>query len=167
MGRPTKIEGNPQHPACLGGTDIFAQAAVLQLWDPDRSQTVMHRRDAASWDDFSAALLESTARLNADGGAGLHLLTGTVTSPTLICTIQAVRAEIPARSWHVHQPCRQRECHRGSRGLHSGRRINTAASGSRQGDSGTGCGLSVDPAAGVRYAREFIGTRSPESAQRT
>ena len=55
MGRPTKVEGNPQHPASLGGTDIFAQAAVLQLWDPDRSQTVVHGKDTASWNDVDAA----------------------------------------------------------------------------------------------------------------
>ena len=40
-GRPTKIEGNPDHPASLGSTDIFAQAATLCLYDPDRSQVVL------------------------------------------------------------------------------------------------------------------------------
>ena len=42
-GRPIKVEGNSQHPASLGATDVFAQASVLQLWDPDRSQAVNHR----------------------------------------------------------------------------------------------------------------------------
>src|SRR6185312_14457473 len=59
-GRPTKVEGNPQHPASLGATDIYAQAAILQLWDPDRSQVVMHGNTVATWDDFQAVLLATT-----------------------------------------------------------------------------------------------------------
>ena len=57
-GRPTKIEGNPGHPASLGATDVFMQAAILQLYDPDRSQTVLHRGFASTWDAFLAALLQ-------------------------------------------------------------------------------------------------------------
>ena len=55
-GRPTKIEGNELHPASLGATDIFAQAAMLQLYDPDRSQTVTSRGDVRSWDEAIAAM---------------------------------------------------------------------------------------------------------------
>src|SRR5580704_1596287 len=49
MGRPTKIEGNPSHPASLGATDVFCQASVLTLYDPDRSQTITHFGEIDSW----------------------------------------------------------------------------------------------------------------------
>ena len=52
QGRPTKIEGNPNHPTSLGATTPIMQAAVLELWDPDRSQSPMHDGVAASWDAF-------------------------------------------------------------------------------------------------------------------
>ncbi|HEY1866302.1 MAG TPA: TAT-variant-translocated molybdopterin oxidoreductase, partial [Candidatus Acidoferrales bacterium] len=52
MARPTKIEGNPDHPASQGGSDAFAQAAVLSLYDPDRSQAVIHDARIASWSEF-------------------------------------------------------------------------------------------------------------------
>ena len=55
MGRPTKVEGNPEHPASLGATGIFAQASVLQLWDPDRSQTVQRGDALSTWEAFKAA----------------------------------------------------------------------------------------------------------------
>src|SRR2546422_2201087 len=50
LGRPTKIEGNPEHPASLGGTDVFTQASLLGLYDPDRSQTLTYLGDVRSWD---------------------------------------------------------------------------------------------------------------------
>ena len=56
MGRPTKIEGNPRHPASLGATDIFAQASVLDLWDPQRLQGVRRRSRPDTWSAFTAAL---------------------------------------------------------------------------------------------------------------
>src|SRR5262245_35952138 len=51
-GRPIKIEGNPQHPASLGATDIFGQASLLTLYDPDRSQTVTRTGSINTWDQF-------------------------------------------------------------------------------------------------------------------
>src|SRR5690242_1345309 len=59
MGRPTKIEGNPDHPASLGATDVFAQAAILGLYDPDRSQTVLESGRISSWELFAAALRQA------------------------------------------------------------------------------------------------------------
>src|SRR5215510_1376142 len=82
-GRPTKIEGNPDHPASLGATSVFAQASVLGLYDPDRSQTITERGDIRPWGAFLAAAQQVMAAQVTSKGAGLRLLTETVTSPTL------------------------------------------------------------------------------------
>lgn len=44
-GRPIKLDGNPDHPANLGSSDVFLQAAILDMYDPDRSQAVQRRSD--------------------------------------------------------------------------------------------------------------------------
>ncbi|HZL13374.1 MAG TPA: TAT-variant-translocated molybdopterin oxidoreductase, partial [Verrucomicrobiae bacterium] len=55
-GHPTKIEGNPDHPASLGATNVFHQASILNLYDPDRSQAVLKNGQPDSWDNFVAAI---------------------------------------------------------------------------------------------------------------
>src|SRR5262245_13723758 len=55
-GRPTKIEGNSEHPASLGATDTFAQASLLTLYDPDRSQTISLDGRIDTWDAFITSL---------------------------------------------------------------------------------------------------------------
>ena len=82
MGRPTKIEGNPEHPGSLGGTDVFNQASILTLYDPDRSQTVIHEGRIESWAAFLTAIGNATGADCAERAPGLRILTETVTSPT-------------------------------------------------------------------------------------
>jgi MoCo/4Fe-4S cofactor protein with predicted Tat translocation signal len=103
-GRPTKIEGNPDHPASLGATDVFTQAEILTLYDPDRSQTVMRGDDISTWDLFERALDAELARVRAQQGRGLCLLTGAVTSPTLVAQLEALRNALPQARWYVHEP---------------------------------------------------------------
>lgn len=103
-GRPIKVEGNPRHPASLGATDVFAEAVVLSLYDPNRSRTPTLKGSIASWDAFRAALLTQLAKHNRNGGDGLRLLTGRITSPTLLRQIDDLLARYPRAMWHVHEP---------------------------------------------------------------
>ncbi|MGH9464961.1 MAG: TAT-variant-translocated molybdopterin oxidoreductase, partial [Thermoanaerobaculia bacterium] len=104
MGRPTKVEGNPEHPASLGATDLFAQASVLDLYDPDRSPTVTHNGRIGTWEALAAEIDGSLAALAGAGGLPLRILTGAVTSPTLAAFIRRVLAENPKARWHVWEP---------------------------------------------------------------
>jgi MoCo/4Fe-4S cofactor protein with predicted Tat translocation signal len=99
MGRPTKIEGNPDHPSSLGATDAYMQASVLGLYDPDRSQVVRKMGDVATWSDFIGAL-QPILRDAKTNGAGLRILTQTLTSPSLGDQIQTLLAQYPGMKWH-------------------------------------------------------------------
>ncbi|MCK6625100.1 MAG: TAT-variant-translocated molybdopterin oxidoreductase [Anaerolineae bacterium] len=104
-GRPTKIEGNPDHPASLGSSDVWLQAAILQLYDPDRSQVVTRFGTRIStWAAFLENFQAEIDNLRGNGGAGLRILTGQVTSPTLASQIDAVLAEFPQARWHQYEP---------------------------------------------------------------
>ena len=104
MGRPTKVEGNPEHPDSLGATDAFAQASVLDLYDPDRSQAVMHRGRISSWVSFLAALGEAREAQILEKGAGLRILTGAITSPSLAAQLGELLRQFPAARWHQYEP---------------------------------------------------------------
>jgi molybdopterin-containing oxidoreductase family iron-sulfur binding subunit len=104
MGRPTKVEGNPEHPASLGAADIFAQASVLSLYDPDRSRSVMNVGNVATWSAFSSALQLAAASERTTGGVGLRLLTEPISSPTLLDQIQTLLATFPQARWHQWDP---------------------------------------------------------------
>jgi MoCo/4Fe-4S cofactor protein with predicted Tat translocation signal len=102
MGRPTKIEGNPEHSASLGGTDLLTQAAVLDLYDPDRAKTVTFRSEVRSWGSFVADMQVALGSQKARGGAGFHLLTGPVTSPSLAQMIAEIQRDYPRAQWHQY-----------------------------------------------------------------
>jgi MoCo/4Fe-4S cofactor protein with predicted Tat translocation signal len=103
-GRPTKVEGNPQHPASLGATDLFAQASVLSLYDPDRSQTVTKLGQIRTWPAFTEELQARVKTHRAIGGEGFRLLTPTVTSPSLAAKIRELLAILPKARWHQWEP---------------------------------------------------------------
>ena len=105
QGRPTKIEGNPEHPASRGATDVFAQASILGLYDPDRSQTITERGDIRPWSGFVTALRGRAVGAGQRQGAGLRILTETVTSPTLGRAARTqVLAALPEARWIQWDP---------------------------------------------------------------
>jgi molybdopterin-containing oxidoreductase family iron-sulfur binding subunit len=120
-GRPVKVEGNPSHPSSLGATDVFAQASVLQLWDPDRSQTVLQRLGTAapaapsSWSSFERECQARAERWRANSGAGLHLLTGPITSPTERALLARLLQRYPAARRYLHAPLRDEAAVAGAR----------------------------------------------------
>ena len=103
-GRPTHVAGNPDHPSSLGGTDVITQASVLNLYDPDRAQTVTFLGEIRAWSDFLKEAEATVAVAKAQGGAGFRILTGTVTSPMLAAQIESVLKQIPGAKWHQWEP---------------------------------------------------------------
>ena len=103
-GRPVKIEGNPDHPGSRGATDVRAQASLLDMYDPDRSQQITYRGVPKTWQAFSTELRAAVETNRADGGAGIRFLTETVTSPTLISQFKQIAAELPNSKWIQYEP---------------------------------------------------------------
>jgi Fe-S-cluster-containing dehydrogenase component len=162
-GRPTKIEGNPSHPGSRGATDIFAQAAVLDLWDPDRSQAVLHRGEVSTWDAFVAALSTRLSHLSASGGTGLRILTESVTSPTLADQLHSLLERFPGARWHQYEPINRDHAYAGSR-LALGEALET-----RYHFDQARVVLSLDSdflaPPGVRYAHDYVTARHAGDAR--
>src|SRR5688572_8401727 len=115
-GRPTKIEGNPDHPTSRGATDLFAQAAILDLYDPDRSQAITHLGEIRTFEAFVAALRDVVnAQTGPSLGSGIRILSETVTSPTLNAQIDELLGRFPQAKWVQWEPFGRHNAREGSR----------------------------------------------------
>ncbi len=124
LGRPTKIEGNPDHPASRGASDYFHQASILTMYDPDRAQAVSNNGRISSWVGFQAALGGAREKAAIKNGDGLRILTETVTSPTLTAQIKSILNELPGAKWHQYEACGRHNAYQGAV-LAFGRPVNT------------------------------------------
>jgi MoCo/4Fe-4S cofactor protein with predicted Tat translocation signal len=115
MGRPTKIEGNPQHPASLGASDVFMQASVLGLYDPDRSRALSNAGMISTWSAFFSAMNAELESQRLRQGEGLRILTETVTSPTLGHQLQELLTKFPKAKWHQYEPAGRDNVRAGAR----------------------------------------------------
>ncbi len=159
MGRPTKIEGNPEHPGSLGATDLFAQAAILGLYDPDRSQTLTHSGDIRTFSAFLDAIRKAVEARKAAQGRGMRVLTGSVVSPTLARQMTALLQAFPAAKWHQYDAAGRDSVRAGAK-LAFGEHVETryAFDKARVILSLDADFLGTMPGA-VRYIRDFAQTR--------
>lgn len=159
MGRPTKIEGNDAHPASLGATDIFMQAAVLSMYDPERLQNVTYKGNASTWEEFAGAMQAERAALSANGGAGLRVLTTSVSSPTLAAQMAEMKRVFPQSQWISYDPINEDNAMQGAQ-LAFGRPVNTICRFDRaQRILSLDSDFLFESAGRVRYGRDFINGR--------
>ncbi|MGH9902088.1 MAG: TAT-variant-translocated molybdopterin oxidoreductase, partial [Pyrinomonadaceae bacterium] len=169
MGRPTKVEGNPDHPASgtperpeaerVAATDLYAQASILSLYDPDRSRTIRYRGDIRSYTAFLADVGRALEEQRSRQGAGIRFLTEAVSSPTAAAQLQEIGRRFPGARWHQFEPAGTNGASRGAR-LAFGEFVNTIYNFAEADrvlslDSDF---LSCGPAS-LRYARDFANKR--------
>ncbi|RIH86211.1 TAT-variant-translocated molybdopterin oxidoreductase [Calidithermus roseus] len=117
QGRPVKLEGNPTHPSSLGATDAFAQAALLSLYDPDRSKEVQNAGQPSTWAAFFSAFRAELRRQQASRGRGLRILTESVTSPSLEAALRRLMARYPEARWVSYEPVSFEQLYAGTQQL--------------------------------------------------
>jgi len=107
-GRPIKVEGNPKHPGSLGAADAFAQAAIFEIYDPDRSQSIVRTSGSqevtAQWSDFATFAREHFGRLRQAGGKGLYILSEASGSPTRAGMRTRLEEAMPEAKWFEYEP---------------------------------------------------------------
>ena len=98
-GRPTKIEGNKNHPASGGSSNVFMQAEMLNLYDPDRSQMVLNQGKNSNWNAYRAAWEKQAEEYAKNGGEGLAVLSEGFASPTMMRLSKAFMKKFPQAQW--------------------------------------------------------------------
>ncbi len=107
-GRPVKIEGNPKHPASRGATSAQAQAAILGLYDPDRSRNIVEKTDGQefvrNWDEFTEFAQNHFAELRKKAGQGFAVLAEPSSSPTRAAMRAKLLETFPEAKWYEYDP---------------------------------------------------------------
>src|SRR5437667_665000 len=164
MYRPTKIEGNDKHPASQGGTDVYAQASILDMYDPDRSQNVIHLGNISSWGTLGAELKGALNSQNAVKGSGIRILSKSFSSPTLADQMQQFQKAFPEAKWHFYEPVNRDNVYAGAQ-MAFGQPVETTYDFSK---ADVIVSLDADFLTGgfpgmTRYARDFAKRRDPDS----
>lgn len=159
-GRPTKIEGNPDHPASLGATNRYHQAATLDLFDPDRSRNIVHNGKKASWADFVSFAKE---HFNVD--RKVAFIVEDSASPSLQRLKKDASSKFENVVWVTYEPFMEENRHLGNEQV-LGKRARSVYHLDK-----AKCVVSLDddflesPSYGVRYARDFAQSRNVDEGK--
>ena len=162
--RPIKVEGNDRHPASQGGTDVYAQASLLDMYDPDRSQNVLYLGDISTWGTMVGALQGPLSAQKSLGGAGIRVLSRNFSSPTLIDQMQQFQKAYPQARWHFYEPVNRDNAYAGAQ-MAFGQPVETTYDLSK---ADVIVSLDADFLSSgfpgmTRYARDFAARRDPDS----
>jgi MoCo/4Fe-4S cofactor protein with predicted Tat translocation signal len=162
--RPIKIEGNDRHQASLGGTDVYAQASILDLYDPDRAQGISYLGGNSTWSELVHGLQEPLNAQQATKGAGLRILSQAFSSPTLADQKQQLLKKFPEAKWHFYEPVNRDNVYAGAQ-MAFGQAVETTY---KLDAADVIVSLDADflyagfPGM-TRYARDFAKRRDPDS----
>ena len=171
-GRPTKIEGNPDHPSSLGSTDVRTQGATFDLYDPDRSRSPMRSSRAAgtgmakvAWTDVDAQIAEALRGAASDQGARLRFLVQPSLSPTFLRLRDAILTKLPQARFYTYTSVHETNAREGAK-IAFGQVVNVVPDFSQ-----ARCVLAIDSdflgtdPGSVRATRGFSGSRRIRSAE--
>jgi MoCo/4Fe-4S cofactor protein with predicted Tat translocation signal len=161
-GRPTKVEGNPDHPASLGATNHLAQALLVDLYDPSRVRGVKQRGVPRSFQAYLEAQREHASQLEATGGEGLWFLLEPSSSPTRRGLLERIRQRFPRARVETYHAVSRDNVYEGAR-LAFGRPLETRV---RYDEARVVLSLDSDFLTqgpfSLREAREYARSRTPE-----
>lgn len=163
MGRPTKIEGNPEHPMSLGATSLFMQANILSLYDPQRGKSVSHERLPSNWEALEKWMTLQQATWKTTLGKGVYILTGALTSPSFLAQMEELRSQFPKLQWHSHEPVSRDSIYLGTQ-MAFGKPLSPRYSlKACKIILSLGCDFLVDGPEALRLAKEFADGRRVHS----
>ncbi|WP_347331431.1 Fe-S-cluster-containing hydrogenase [Marinimicrobium locisalis] len=163
-GRPTKLEGNPDHPATLGACDAVAQAAVLSLYDPDRSPAVRREGTITSYGALLETLHQRQQQWDAEQGRGLCFLSRPVTSPSELAAMEHLRRRWPKAQWFMHDPLDRSATYEGVKQCFGSPLEPVYQFGRADLVLSLDANFLQSQPGALRYARDFMARRKPENS---
>ncbi|MGV6815480.1 MAG: TAT-variant-translocated molybdopterin oxidoreductase, partial [Phycisphaerales bacterium] len=163
-GRPTKVEGNPLHPNNQGKTSAFAQASVLDLYDPDRLKFPVYNNPTrgkldATWDDYDVWQKEHFAKFDANKGQGLAFIVDKKSAPTRQRLINEIKAKWPKASFVHWNPAESRGAIEGSKLAFGASKTVSYDFGSAQRVVSVNADFMIEGPEAMKNARTFASTR--------